>query len=117
MMDAAALIARMDEQRSFWVDLGGKKRVKVRRPLEADFHRLRAGITIEHVGESACDWDGFTEADLLGAAVGASDAVPFDGALWARVARDNVAYAAAVSSAIVEAVTAHLAAQEALAKN
>ena len=117
MMDASALIARMDEQRSFWVDLGGGKRVKVRRPLEADFPKLRSGVMVEHVAECVCDWEGFSEATLLGPAVGASDPLPFDARLWDRAVRDNAADVAAVASAIVDAVTTHLRAQEDVAKN
>lgn len=116
-MDSAALIARMDAQRERWVDLPDGKRVKIQRPLEADFVRLRGGVTVEHVAEFAGDWAGFTEADLLGAAIGSSDALAFSPALWSRVVRDRVAYVGPVAEAIVAAITEHLQQQSDIAKN
>lgn len=117
MMDVAALIARMDEQRARWVDLPDGKRVRVRRPLETEFHRLRAGIGIDHVCEFACGWDGFAEADLLGSAVGSSDALAFAPALWSRVARDRAEYVQPVAQALIDAITEHIAAKAAVEKN
>lgn len=117
MMDVAALIARMDEQRARWVDLPSGKRVRIRRPLETEFIRFRAGAGVEHVCEFACDWEGFTEADLLGAAVGASDEQAFAPELWSRVVRDRVDYVQPVAKALVDAITEHLAAKDAVAKN
>jgi hypothetical protein len=116
-MDLAALIAKMDEQRARWVSLPDGKRVQIRRPLETNFVKFRAGINVEHLCEYACGWDGFTEADLLGASVGASDAVEFDAELWGRVLRDRIAYVQPLASAMIEAITEHLDAKAAAAKN
>lgn len=116
-MDAAALIARMAEQRTRWADLPGGRRVQFRRPLETDFGRFVAGVTVEHVCEYACGWSGFTEATLLGAAVGASDAIEFAPALWSAYVRDHADEARTVISAIVASVSEHLEAKGAAAKN
>lgn len=116
-MDIAALIAKMDEQRTAWVSLPDGKRVQFRRPLETEFAQLRDGVGVDHLCRYVCGWDGFTEADLLGAAVGASDAVMFDAALWARVVRDRAAYVVPVAQAIVAAVTAHIETRDAATKN
>lgn len=116
-MDAAALIARMAEQRTRWVDLPGGRRVQIRRPLETDFGRFVGGVTVEHVCEYACGWAGFTEATLLGDAVGASDAVEFTAELWAAYVRDHGDEARTVISAIVAAVSEHLEAKGSAAKN
>lgn len=122
-MNTADLIARMDAQRSQWVDLPGGKRVLVRRPLEADFRTLPLDPDTPlyawrpAVAEFVADWEGFTEADLLGAAIGASDAVPFSEALWERVLADRNAYLEPVVNAIVRAVSEYAQAQALTAKN
>lgn len=116
-MDDSALIAKMDAARARWVDLPGGKRVQFRRPLETDMGGFVGGVTVEHVCAHVCGWEGFTEADLLGAGIGASDAVRFTPALWARVVRDRIAYVQPVASAIAQAIQEHLVAMEAVAKN
>lgn len=115
--DLAALIARMDAQRTRWATLPGGRRVQFRRPLETEFGRFRQGVTVEHLAEYACGWEGFTEADLLGAAIGSSDPVPFSPELWGRLVRDRLDYVAPMAQAIVDAVTEHLASRDAAAKN
>jgi hypothetical protein len=113
----AALIARMDAQRARWVALPGGRRVQFRRPLETEFGKFRQGVTVEHLAEYACAWENFTEADLLGAAIGSSDPVPFSPELWGRLVRDRLDYVAPMAQAIVDAVTEHLASRDAAAKN
>lgn len=115
--DMAALIARMDAQRTRWAQLPGGRRVQFRRPLETEFGKFRHGVTVDHLAEYACGWEGFTEADLLGAAIGSSDAVPFSPELWGRLVRDRLDYVTPVAQAIVAAVTDHLASRDAAAKN
>lgn len=115
--DLAALIARMDLQRTHWADLPGGKRVQFRRPLETEFGKFRQGVTVDHLVEFACGWEGFTEADLLGSAIGSSDAVSFSPDLWGRVVRDKLDYVEPLSTAIVDAITQHLARRDATAKN
>jgi len=124
-MDVQALLARMAEQRAHWVDLPGAataagtpgRRLQFHRPPEVDLPTLMGGVMIEHVIQYACGWSGFTEADLLGAAVGSSDALPFDRALWAAWVRDHTDAVPPVAKALAEAVTAHLDARGAIAKN
>lgn len=114
----AALIARMDAQRTRWVPLSDGKRVQIRRPLETEMREFIGGIvTVDHVCRYTCGWEGFTEADLLGAAIGSSDAVPFDAALWSRVVRDKVDYVPPVAQAIVAAIDEHLQAIGEATKN
>lgn len=113
----AALIAQMDAQRQQWVELEPGKRVRFQRPLETEFYRFRLGVTVDHICEYVNGWEGYTEADLLGAAIGSSDDVEFDSALWARLARDRSEYIAPVARAIADAITAHLAAKDSAAKN
>jgi hypothetical protein len=116
-MDADKLIAQLDEQRTRWADLPGGKRVQFRRPLETEFHKFRGGVEVQHVAEYVCGWSGFTEADILGAAIGSDQTVPFNSRLWDRVARDRLDYVAAVATAIVDAITDYLQQRDATAKN
>ena len=116
-MDEAALLARLDEQRMRWADLPDGKRVRYRRPLETEFAKFRSGVDVEHLCEYVCGWEGFTEADLLGPAIGASDPVNFTPKLWERLVRDRIDYVQPVAQAMVQAITEHLEQREAIAKN
>ena len=116
-MDEAALLSKLDDQRMRWAELPDGKRVRYRRPLETEFGKFRSGVDVEHLCEYVCGWDGFTEADLLGAGIGASDAVAFTPKLWARLVRDRLDYVQPVAQAMVQAITEHLQAREAAAKN
>lgn len=108
-MDAvAALIARMDAQRTRWVSLPDGKRVQVRRPLQTEMRQFIGGVNVDHACQYVCGWEGFTEADLLGAAIGSSDPLPFDTALWSRVLRDRAQYVQPVAEGIVAAIDEHL---------
>lgn len=116
-MDVPALLARMAAQREAWVDLPGGQRVQYRRPAEVDLPRLAGGVTPDVVCDCVCGWDKFTEADLLGAAVGSSDPVPFDGRLWAAYVRDKSDVMQTVAKAIAATVTDFLLKRQADAKN
>jgi hypothetical protein len=116
-MDAAAIIARLAEHRRQWVPLSGGLRVRIQRPAETDFGRFRAGVSVDHVIEYVDGWDGFTEASILGASQGSSDAVPFTRELWREIVRDRAEWVQPVAQAIVDAITAHLAARDAAAGN
>ena len=116
-MKPADILARMDEQRAVWADLGSGRRVKLHRPLETELPRLVRGVTVDDVCECTRDWSGFTEATLLGAAIGAEDAVSFDAVLWSRYVRDDAEAARACIDALVTAVTAYLEGKAQTAKN
>lgn len=118
-MDAAALIAALRSARHSWVDMPGYPgaAVRVLRPLEADFGRFVAGVTVDHVCTYVDGWRGFTEATIQGAAVGAEDAVDFDAALWAEWVRDRVDCVETVAKKISQVITDHLQARKAAAGN
>ena len=88
-MTPEQLLERMAEQRAHWASLPGGKRVRFHRPPEVEMPQLVGGITVDHLVQYACGWEGFTEATLLGASVGSADAVPFSRDLWAAWVRDN----------------------------
>ncbi|MEY2653759.1 MAG: hypothetical protein RLZZ524_787, partial [Pseudomonadota bacterium] len=62
-------------------------------------------ITAEQVVKCVEAWDGFTEATLLGAAIGSEDEVPFTPELWADFVRDNPDAYVAVARGLAEGVT------------
>jgi hypothetical protein len=116
-MDEPTLLAKMDEQRKRWAPLPDGKRVQFRRPLETELGRFRGGVDVEHLCEYVCGWEGVTEADLLGPAIGSDSKVEFSPALWARLVRDRIDYVQPVAQAMVDAITEHLASKAATAKN
>lgn len=118
-MDAATLIAKALEQRERWVELADDGRaVKVRRPAEAEMFRFRAGqVEPADFLRCAVAWRGFKERHILPPGVGADSEVPFDAELWLTLALDNLVWCAKVSEAVVNAITEHLSASEAAAKN
>jgi len=124
-MDKSALLAARKRSREKTVDLGDGKSVQFRRPPEVDMASLLTGsgdtrtwsVGIEHVRKYVTGWEGFTEADLLGAGVGASDPVPFDPELWDDLCSDNIQWVSKVADAILRAVVDHITQQDAIAKN
>lgn len=107
-MDVQTLLAKMAEQREFWADLPGGKRIKLRRPPEVELPALMHGVKLEHLTEYACGWDGFTEADLLGPAIGKSDPQPFHVDLWDAYMRDHAECVKPAVEALRDSVTDYL---------
>ncbi|HKX44616.1 MAG TPA: hypothetical protein VJO99_25890 [Burkholderiaceae bacterium] len=124
-MDKAALLAARKRSREKTVELEDGKKVFITRPPEADWSGLLTGtgdtrtwsVGIEHVRKYVTGWEGFTEADLLGAGVGASDPVPFDPELWDDVCSDSIQWVGKVAEAILRSVVDHITQQDAIAKN
>jgi hypothetical protein len=118
-MDAATLIQKALEQREQWVALDddGAKRVRVRRPPGAHVFEFGRNRTPEVFLRTAVGWDGFTEADILGAGVGSSDPVPFNVDLWVTLALDRIDWIGKVSEVVTTAITQYIEATEAIAKN
>lgn len=134
--DKGALLRQMRAQRMRWVELDPAdpgvegatppppgKRVRIIRPTEVEIGRhLTRGdsslaVAFEDVVRFTTDWDGFTEADLLGAGLGASDALAFDSDLWAELVANRSHWLKRVGQALLDAVVAHIAAQEQARKN
>ena len=125
-------IKQLREQRMSWVDLdpvadtevpqSERKRVRIIRPTEVEIatHLVVDGqveVGFDAMRRFTVDWAGFSEADILGSAVGASDALPFSAAVWAEIASDRVAWVRLVSNAILESAVAHHLKKEAALKN
>jgi hypothetical protein len=116
-MSPEQLIAKLLAQRESWVEVEPGRRVKVRRPDESEMADFRAGMSVELMLRHVVGWEGFTEADILGPSVGASDPVAFDGALFATIARDHMAWFEPISVEIATRIAAHWKGKEATAKN
>lgn len=116
-MDAATLVAKALEQRDTWVDLGGGKRVRLRRPPAAEMFVFGRAAKPEQFLRTVVGWSGFTEADVLGAAVGGSSEVAFDVELWVVLALDQIDWIGKVSESLVASITTYLQQQEAARKN
>jgi hypothetical protein len=116
-MDVKTLLAKMASQREVWVDLSGTRRLQYRRPPEVELPRLAGGVTLEVVVQYACGWSGFTEADLLGPAIGSNDEVPFSAELWEAYVRDHAGELQIAAKHMAETVTAYLLQRDAAAKN
>lgn len=118
------LIKKILASREFWCDLGGGKRIKLRRPAEADVLQMLKredgkvigiAVGLPEVRRFAVDWEGFTEADLI--ASGASDAVPFSAGLFAVVAEDKAEWVARCAADLVKQIADHESRSEATLGN
>lgn len=116
-MDVQTLLLRMAAQRQTWANLEGGKRVQLMRPPETQLPDLISGVHLQHVVDCACNWEGFTEADLLGAGIGGSDEVPFHKDLWAAYAADNAKALQVAAAALADCVTQYLTRKGSTAKN
>lgn len=117
-----AIIKRLREARMWWLELEPGKRVRLIRPSEVEvaqhlFQDGKLAVGIDAVKRFSVDWDGFTEADLLGAAIGSVDPLPFEAALWAEVVADRSEWVSKVASAILEAAVRHHAEKAEAEKN
>jgi len=123
MMDAQLLVKKILAGREQWLALepasGGApaKRVCIRRPARWDALPFHRGTTVDAVLKCVVAWDGFTEADLLGPELAPDDPVPFDPALLDVVMRDRIEWVDAISTKLVEMVSAAFERKEATAKN
>jgi hypothetical protein len=116
-MDAQALIKKLHKQRERRVELSEGVSVIVRRPPEADIPSLRFGVTLDHLRRYVVGWEGFTEATVLGAAIGANEPVEFDAELWAEIVADRQDWILKVSNELIGAMNAHYEQKLAAAKN
>ena len=124
-MADSALVLALRRQREKSVDLGDGKKVTFLRPPEVELTKLLHGegdtrtwvVGIDEVRAYVVGWSGFTEADILGAAVGSSDPLQFDQALWAELVGDKIEWMRKVADAILKSVVDHINRQAEVAKN
>lgn len=107
-----ALIDRIRKQRELKVEVNGFTFI-ARRPTDLDMTKLESARDLGQ--RFVVGWEGFTENDVAGG--GGTDIVPFDADLWAEVWADHTEFWDPISTAIVEAYKAHVAARETVRKN
>jgi hypothetical protein len=123
-----ALIAQLLAQRESDCDLREKSAdkpamgVRVRRPPETEWGRfVGSGHAIGAMRDIAVEyvigWYGFTEADLLGASIGSSDAVEFSRELWEVAAADRADWVGLVFDKLLNLVTEYHQQRKEAAKN
>lgn len=109
-MNAQSLIARMREQRQSTVELGDGLSVTIIRPCEADIRAFSGASRpsdLDVARKYVVGWKGFTEATLLGEAVGASDEVPFSQEVWTEAVADRLDWVHKVVIAVVSSIHSH----------
>lgn len=121
------LVAQLRKRREVWVDVGDGRRIKFLRPLEAEHKKLLKfdgkgtatewAVDVAEVCLFVEDWSGFTEANILGPAIGSDQIVPFDKELFAEMVSDRSEWIAKVARAILDSVIDHLLAKGDVAKN
>ena len=130
MTPAERVLAMRRAQRQSWVEVApaanGRpaRRVQIIRPTETEQPQfLRAvgdkyqwSAELEHVQRFVTDWDGYTEADLVGPA-GGSDPVPFSPQLWADVCADSAKTTVKVAQALLDVLSRHAGTSAEDAKN
>lgn len=121
---SARLIAALLAARKSWVELEPGKRVQILRPPEAALHEfnVQGGENnvermLRCVVKYVTGWEGFTEADLIGAALAPAEPVSFDAGLWAVMVADRVDWIRVVMAALIDAINTHDRAKQAAAKN
>ncbi len=112
-----ALINRLLAARESWFEIEPGRRVKLRRPPEVDMPKLVSGVTLDLLASCTVDWEGFTEADLLGVSVGSDTIVPFSADVWKLALADRSKWFAATSGELLRLVTEHLQSKGLVAKN
>lgn len=114
-----ALIEQLRAQRTGRVEVEPGKFLLVRRPLEVtEMWRFFIGentqeLFIKHV----VGWDGVTQADLLGPAVGASDPAVFSRELADETLADKAEWVTQAGAWLANAIKAHIEKRAAEAKN
>lgn len=125
-MSDDALIRKLRAQREFWMELApaadGRPalRVKLRRPTEWEVARDFASGTrdpMANVRDYTVDWEGFSEATLLGDAIGSSDPLPFDREVWYEASSDRAEWSQPVVAKLVEVINERAKRQQDAAKN
>lgn len=113
-----ALIEQLRAQRTGRVEVAPGKNLLVRRPLGVtEMGRYFSAPTPELFIAAVVGWDGITQADLLGAAVGASDPAPFSAELAAEALGDRGDWVGKVGEWLAQAIKAHVEERAAETKN
>jgi hypothetical protein len=124
---SADIAARMRKQRERWLSLDeektGGRALLLRRPqpLElmayTDQGKMTADSSMRMARDAVVNWRGFTEATLLGAAIGGDTEVEFSREAFAEWLGDNPEELQRISRQVLELVNSHNEAKAETAKN
>lgn len=118
------LIEQLRAGRRKWIEVAPGKHVRIVRPPETALHEfvtpgeangMQAGMA--QVVRYVDGWRDITQADLLGAAIGADEPAEFSPELWAEVVADRRAWMQAIGAALINAMVEHETAKQGAAKN
>lgn len=111
------LVAQILAQRESRLELQPGKSVVVRRPSEYEMVAPKSGTSLDFILRYVVGWDGYTEADLLGQAVGSDQPVGWDPAVFAVYLTDRMADIRAIDTHLGGLITAYAKQRESVAKN
>lgn len=114
---ASVLLQRLRAAREYVVELGDGRRLRARRPLASQLMEFRAGLTPERLASLVIGWDGVTEADVLGPALGSQEPAAFSAEVCVEVLGDRADWMGTLAEQTLRVISEHIAAQEAAAKN
>lgn len=117
---ASRLLAQMRAARRRSVEVEPGKRLVYLRPTEEQILQLGARRirAVDLARSQIVDWEGVTEADLLGSAVGSADPAPFSPEIAAEVLADRAStWLPALVDHLIATVQGFMEAREAQRKN
>lgn len=114
---SSVLVKKILAQRESRFEVSPGRFLTIRRPAELEIVGWRQGVTVDRLKEAVIGWEGFLEADLLGAAIGASSPVDFDKEVFGAWIVDRGDEFAKVAAEVQRLVVEHLERKEASAKN
>lgn len=99
-MDQTAIIKKIREARSIWIELGDGKKIQIIRPTELQAYQkfykknasesMQFSLEFDAIKEFITAWDGFTEADILGQEIGSSDKIDYQPEFFDEVLADRL---------------------------
>lgn len=113
----AGLLERIHAGREFSVELAPGKKLRMRRPLQAQMPRFRGGLSLQILAEYAVGWEGVLEADVLPAGVGGDAKAEFSQDIAFEVLGDKADWYEAAAKGMADAIKSFLEQQATTAKN
>ena len=99
-MEQTAIIKKIREARSIWIELGDGKKIQIIRPTELQAYQkfyknngsgsMQFSLEFDSIKEFITAWDGFTEADILGQEIGSSDKIDYQPEFFDEVLADRL---------------------------
>ena len=113
-MDQTAIIKKIREARSIWIELGDGKKIQIIRPTELQAYQKfyknnDAGLMVfslefDAVKEFITAWDGFTEADILGQEIGSSDKIDYQPEFFDEVLADRIEWVPIIVGGLISEI-------------